>query len=193
VLGEVGRRAHLFSWLRAPDAEPIDWLPVDAYYPRQRLVVLFDLERSPHAELYGRLIPAHGLRLLSLEPDALPPDPQRARIAVERRIGALRTAAPAPPPRERSPRESPVITAVASLIRPVAARPAPPPRPTKSRAAAAERAARLLAARREEPRQPVPAPPARAGHPGVIRLAGVASLLALGIVVIAVLARIVGL
>jgi hypothetical protein len=40
LLDEVGRRRHMFAWLRAPGAGAGEWLAVDAYYPRARLVVM---------------------------------------------------------------------------------------------------------------------------------------------------------
>jgi hypothetical protein len=166
VLGEVGRREHMFSWLRAPGSEPGQWLAVDAYYPANRLVVVCDPEGFRHEQLYAELIPAHGLRLLALEADELPDDPALAAASLRERIGALGAPPPAahqPAPRDRPARDRPgrdrpgreqpgrphpVAAAVASLVQPVAA-PAVAPRPvTGSRAAAAERAARLLAARR---------------------------------------------
>lgn len=156
LLGEIGRRDHLFSWLRAPDSEQGQWLPVSAYYPGKRLVLACDLESSPHELIYEELIPAHGLRLLSVTVDELPPDRDLARALLEVRIAAL---GPDPTPlRETEPREPverarPVATAVASLVRPSPAPAAPPQAPqppASSQAAAMERAARLLAARRAE-------------------------------------------
>jgi hypothetical protein len=159
LLGEIGRRDHLFSWLRAPDSEHGQWLPVTAYYPGKRLVLACDLESSPHKLIYEELIPAHGLRLLPVTVDELPPDRDLARALLEVRIAAL---GPDPtPPREMEPREPverarPVATAVASLVRPSPAPaappqpPQPPQPPASSQAAAMQRAARLLAARRAE-------------------------------------------
>ena len=40
AIGEVGRRKHVFTWLRAPGSMAGEWLAVDAYYPGHRLVVL---------------------------------------------------------------------------------------------------------------------------------------------------------
>src|SRR5580700_2316802 len=74
LLGERGRRRHLFGWLRTPDAE--QWLPVDAYYPGNRLVVLCR-DRADDGDgdgddgddgdrLIAARVPEHGLRLLRL-------------------------------------------------------------------------------------------------------------------------------
>jgi hypothetical protein len=71
LLGEVGRRRHMFAWLRVPGSGAAEWLPVDAYYPRARLVVLCRPAGGPHEALYREQIPAHGLGLLMLDPDVL--------------------------------------------------------------------------------------------------------------------------
>jgi hypothetical protein len=67
ALKELGRRQHIFSWLRAPEAGPEEWLQVDAYYPANRLVVVLHEHPGPYDHLYSELVPAHGLRLLELE------------------------------------------------------------------------------------------------------------------------------
>ena len=41
ILGEPARRRHLFAWLRAPGAAADEWLPVDGYYPGNKLVVVW--------------------------------------------------------------------------------------------------------------------------------------------------------
>jgi hypothetical protein len=84
LLGEAGRRHHMFTWLRAPGAGAGEWLAVDAYYPRARLVVICRSEPGPHDSLYRELIPAHGLGLLTLDPAALGSD----REAVEASLAA---------------------------------------------------------------------------------------------------------
>ncbi len=153
LLGEIGRRDHRFSWLQAPDAGPGEWLPVSAYYPGKRLVVVCELESSPHRLLYEELIPAHGLRLLPVTVRELPADRTQARDLLEVRIAAL---GPDPAPArasvetENDERVRPVASAVASLVRPVSAPAATPAPQPGSQAAAVERAARLLAARRAE-------------------------------------------
>src|ERR1700686_1345654 len=53
VVGEIGRRSHLFSWLRAPGSGPEEWLAVDAYYPGHRLVVVCREDRSASDYLYA--------------------------------------------------------------------------------------------------------------------------------------------
>ncbi|HUA70571.1 MAG TPA: hypothetical protein VMA96_05805 [Solirubrobacteraceae bacterium] len=71
LLGEVGRRHHMFTWLRAPSAGTGDWLAVDSYYPRARLVVMCRSRPGPYDALYREQVPAHGLGLLTFDPAAL--------------------------------------------------------------------------------------------------------------------------
>ena len=151
LIGEIGRREHLFSWLRAPESEPDQWLPVSAYYPGKRMVVVCDAQRSPHKLLYEELVPAHGLRLLRVAVDELPSDREQARALLEVRIAALGPD-PAPPGEaaasEPVSRAGPVASAVASLVHPA---PSPDPEPQADpspQRAAMHRATRLLAARR---------------------------------------------
>ncbi len=106
LLGEVGRRDHIFAWLRAPGADLDEWLPVDAYYPRARLVVLCRSGSGPHDSLYRELIPAHGLGLMTLDPAALGPDSGVVRETLAARIFDLEhvpreRARPEPRPRKR--------------------------------------------------------------------------------------------
>jgi hypothetical protein len=105
LLGEVGRRGHMFAWLRVPGSASGEWLPVDAYYPRARLVVMCRPASGPHAELYRELIPAHGLGLLTLDPEVLGDDPAVVEAALAGKIFDLEhlprprrpeTSAPAP-------------------------------------------------------------------------------------------------
>lgn len=108
IVGEPSRRQHLFGWLRAPEAPRDQWLPVDAYYPGHRLVIVWRPAPGPNDDLYRELVPAHGLRLLDLTPAKIAGDRQEA----ERRLRALLraagaaaiAAAPRPP---RSPRPEP--------------------------------------------------------------------------------------
>jgi hypothetical protein len=81
LLGEVGRRQHLFAWLRAPGAPAGEWLAVDAYYPARRVVVVCRDEAGEDDGLFDELIPAHGLRLLRIAPASLGPDPELALLA----------------------------------------------------------------------------------------------------------------
>lgn len=86
LLDEVGRRRHMFAWLRVPGAGSSEWLAVDAYYPRARLVVICHTGPRPHDELFRELIPAHGLGLLILDPAALGEDPDAVRAAVAAKL-----------------------------------------------------------------------------------------------------------
>jgi hypothetical protein len=94
-LQEVGRRNHLFGWLRPPGAGADGWLPVDAYYPRNRLVVLYRPRARAHDQIYRELIPEHGLRLLMLSPDELGSTAAGAERALS---GMLAQLAPVAPP-----------------------------------------------------------------------------------------------
>jgi hypothetical protein len=86
IVEEPGRRRHMFTWLRAPGAQAEDWLAVDAYYPANRLVVVWHERPSPDDRLYVELVPKHGLRLLELAPDRLDGEPE---AALRRMIDAL--------------------------------------------------------------------------------------------------------
>src|SRR5438477_13005474 len=86
VLAERGRRSHLFTWLRRPDGGPADWLAVDAYYPGSRVVVVCKDTTGPYRELFAKLVPAHGLRLLEIDPGQLAGGREAARRTLERRI-----------------------------------------------------------------------------------------------------------
>jgi hypothetical protein len=144
VLGEVGRRQHLFSWLRAPGSASGDWLPVDAYYPSRRLVVVCRDRPAEHEQLFEELIPAHSLRLLRLTAGELGADRAEAELRVRDAVSRLQL----PPQRvhqpsgdgEESPRESPMSRVSASFAQ--AAAPPVRARRVASRAAlAAERRA----------------------------------------------------
>jgi hypothetical protein len=97
LLGEVGRRDHIFHWLRAPGEDIDEWLPVSAYYPRARLVVMCRSDPGPHDSIYREQVPAHGLGLLRLDPTALGPDQKAVREALAARIFDLEHM-----PRERA-------------------------------------------------------------------------------------------
>jgi hypothetical protein len=167
LLGEVGRRQHRFAWLLDPGAGPGEWLPVDAYYPGRRLVVVLDAE-GPEAQLCTELMPQHGLRLLALSAGELGPDRAAAEPALRGMLEALklperRTAEADSPPRAPVRLEEAFARLAASFAH--VAAPAPPARPSRpSQAAAAQRAARVVAAR-------VPSSAAsRAAAPGASRL-----------------------
>jgi len=102
LLGEVGRRRHMFSWLRVPGSGSEDWLPVDAYYPRARLVVICRPGRGPHDGLYRERVPAHGLGLLTLDPSLMGDDEAAVEAALAARIFDLEHV-PRPAPIQASP------------------------------------------------------------------------------------------
>jgi hypothetical protein len=101
LLGEVGRRRHMFSWLRAPGADSETWLPVDAYYPRARLVVICRTAPRPHDGLYREQVPAHGLGLLTLDPSLMGDDEAAVEAALAARIFDLEHV-PRPAPAKAS-------------------------------------------------------------------------------------------
>jgi hypothetical protein len=190
-LGEVGRRDHLFTWLRAPGGGVDAWLPVDAYYPRHRLVVLYQVRGRANADVYRELIPAHGLRLLELTPADLVSSSGGAERALASILAQL---APPPAPAAQPPLEAPRhhdlwarVSARAQSRRPTT--PArsdghAPPSPTAARSdghpppSAAERASQFLTTRAARGTRRAPAP-ASAESP----LAGVA----VGVVLVLVL------
>jgi hypothetical protein len=109
LLGEVGRRRHMFAWLRVPGSAAEEWLPVDAYYPRARLVVMCHPAPGPHDGLYRELVPAHGLGLLTVNPDVLGDDGAAVEAALAGRIFDL----------EHIPRPAPVEGRPAARVRAV--------------------------------------------------------------------------
>lgn len=135
LLEEIGRRRHLFAWLRLPDAPPGEWLAVDAYYPARRLVVMCRPLSEVQTRLCDELVPGHGLRLLRVDSDDLGDDP---RATLSGRIESLEL-----PPREifdlsvgtPTVRDSAVSRMSASLVQAASpparqrARPRPPHRP----------------------------------------------------------------
>jgi hypothetical protein len=116
LLGEVGRRRHMFSWLRVPGSGAEGWLPVDAYYPRARLVVICRTAAGAHDGLYREQVPAHGLGLLTLDPGLTGDDEAAVEAALAARIFDL----------EHVPRPAPVKSSSAPRA-PAADRPGPPP------------------------------------------------------------------
>src|ERR1700760_3790416 len=104
LLGEVGRRGPLSSCLRASGAASGEWLPVDAYYLRARLVVMCRSAGGPHEGLYREPIPAHGLGVLRLDPDVLGQDQEAVEAALAANIFDLEHV---PRPAERPAASAP--------------------------------------------------------------------------------------
>ncbi len=160
LLAEIGRRDHMFGWLRLPAAEGMQWITVDSYYPGNRLVVLCGPRDSEEASLCSELIPAHGLRLLELDPAALPEDAVGRRAELERRIAELGPVTR--PSGQLATRERPAVRA-ASLMPQPAARPVVRRPVGEARAAAAARGARFVASPllRSAPARPASRVPSR--------------------------------
>jgi hypothetical protein len=109
LLGEVGRRRHMFAWLRVPGSASDEWLPVDAYYPRARLVVMCRVAPGPNDGFYRQLVPAHGLGLLTLDPHLMGNDEAAVEAALAAKIFDLEhVARPAPAGEAPDPSWSPV-------------------------------------------------------------------------------------
>jgi hypothetical protein len=158
-VGEIGRRAHIFGWLRGADDDR--WLTVDAYYPGQRLVVVCSDVRDADDALIAERVPAHGMRLLQVSPAELGDEVAGAREALEDRIAALGPAPPRPRDVQLDPAVGIVSRALESLAAPApappaatdgTARPLRPPRPVRpvrrvgaSQAEAVSRATRFVA------------------------------------------------
>ena len=102
LLGERGRRSHLFTWLRRPGGGPADWLAVDAYYPGNKAVVVCRDTAGPHREAFGELIPAHGLRLLEIDRAQLVGGREPVRRALEQQIAQLGPLPERSPPPNRA-------------------------------------------------------------------------------------------
>jgi hypothetical protein len=114
VLGEIGRRRHMFGWLRLPGAAADQWLAVDSYYPGNRIVVA---RTGEHDGLLSELVPAHGLRLVLVDAAQLTVEPAGLDSAVRRLVADLPPLARprGPSPQAASgPRESAVARAFAS-------------------------------------------------------------------------------
>jgi hypothetical protein len=104
LLGERGRRSHLFTWLRRPGGGPADWLAVDAYYPGNQVVVVCRDTAGPYGEVFGELIPAHALRLLEIDLGQLVGGREPARQALEQQIAQLGPLSERPATADRASR-----------------------------------------------------------------------------------------
>ena len=101
----------MFAWLRAPGAGADEWLAVDAYYPRARLVVMCRSRPGPHDSLYRELVP--GARARTVDGSTPPCSATTARPSRRRWRGkvlstssiclAARDAAIPPHIRDREP------------------------------------------------------------------------------------------
>ena len=110
LLGEAGRRHHMFTWLRAPGASTGEWLAVDAYYPRARLVVMCGSRPGAHDALYRELVPAHGLGLLTLDPAVLGNDREAVRQTLAAKFFDLEPVPRGRPARTAMTRDRPART-----------------------------------------------------------------------------------
>jgi hypothetical protein len=121
ILGEPARRRHFFAWLRAPGAASDEWLPVDGYYPANKLVVVWRAAPGATDNLYSELVPAHGFRLLALTPDAVGADRHQAEARLRGRIEALgaapRRVREPQPPRAREPQPRRAVEPQAREVR----------------------------------------------------------------------------
>ncbi|HET9073658.1 MAG TPA: hypothetical protein VFN48_03695 [Solirubrobacteraceae bacterium] len=96
VLGETARREHRFAWLTDPHSG--QWVVVDAYYPRNHVVVITSADPQLR-RLCEEQVPAHGLVLLSGAPHALagaPSDDPTPELLA--RLHAAGWSPGAPPP-----------------------------------------------------------------------------------------------
>jgi hypothetical protein len=153
LLGEVGRRMHRFAWLREPGAPIEACMVVDAYYPGNRVVVICGEHTEQESRLCGEQVPAHGLRLLTLNPEHFVDETAQITRRLSALIGSLGPARARP--RERVLPPAPVRTP--SSVR--TGSPAPPrdPEPTSPLGAARSAAARARSA---------PVPPGQAAASG---------------------------
>lgn len=136
LFGEIGRRMHRFSWLRAAGAPIEQCLVVDAYFPGNRVVVVCGTQTAEEDELCAVQVPAHGLRLLRLQPEQFASDPGQLTT---RLADAIRALGPVPPrPQEPVPRSVPPRHVAPSLA--PAPTPARPPTPLAAARWAADRA-----------------------------------------------------
>jgi hypothetical protein len=129
LLGEVGRRHHMFGWLRAPGAGAGEWLAVDAYYPRARLVVMCRPQPALHDSVYRELVPAHGLGLLTLDPPVLGNDRDAVEATLAAKIFDLEhvpRARPSRTPKAAQPAPLPVAPPTPERAPPPASGPASP-------------------------------------------------------------------
>ena len=119
LLGEVGRRHHMFAWLRAPGAGAGEWLAVDAYYPRARLVVMCG--RNPRRTTRSTASSSRrvGSACSTLDPPVLGNDRDAVKATLAAKIFDL----------EHMPRVRPSRTPKAAQPAPL---PAAPPTPERA-------------------------------------------------------------
>jgi hypothetical protein len=105
LLGEIGRRMHRFAWLPDPSAPIVSYLPLDSYYPANRVVVVFAPRTAEQERLCREQVPAHGLHLLWLHLEELAGAPADTST---RLLEQLQMLGPLPErPRERVYRKDP--------------------------------------------------------------------------------------
>ncbi|HWF75310.1 MAG TPA: hypothetical protein VG186_18330 [Solirubrobacteraceae bacterium] len=162
VIGESSRRDHVFDWLQpSGGGRPVT---VEAYYPRNQLVVLTEEQPEPEYSLSGQSIPAHGLRIFRIRLTDFRVD---SGLAFSRLLGEVRSLGTVAPP-------APVAAMAPTLAAPVVAAPAPapPPAPAPARRpsavpppAPAPPTVATAPIPRASPPPPAPAPPAPAHAP----------------------------
>jgi hypothetical protein len=151
VAGETSKRGHVF------DSPTGQLVTVDAYYPRNQVVVLCQDRPDPYSGLTAQSAAKHGLRLLEIDLRGFRDDSGQAFSQLIRELRLLTAATP----RDPVPTEAPPL-------------PAPPPRFAPARAPVA-RVARVAPVAPVAPPptfpsapEPPPPPPPRFAPPGPI-------------------------
>ena len=154
VIGESSRRSHVFDWLQSAGSD--DWLAVDAYYPKSRLVVLCQDQPQPHDYLCAEQLPAHGLQLFTVKLEDFRRDSARS---FSRLIGDLRLTGAAPPTKPSGAGTAPPAKAIGADTAPAARAPEPAPAPAPRLLVPAPRPIPSTLRPIVAPPEPAPAPP----------------------------------